>query len=111
MNHLPIRWRLTIWNTAAVAGLLVAIGVTVYVLFRALLYGQTDRLLESQFAHLQTDPRMKQDPQRRLRYWVREFHEHAGFCCIVFDATGRIFTRTENLPSKRPRRFSQISGV
>jgi heavy metal sensor kinase len=97
LMHLTIRWRLTLWNAAAVAVLLVAIGATIYILFRASLYRQVDRLLASQLDNLQSDRKLAGDPEPRIRYWVREFHEHAGLSCVVFDTTGRPFVRTEDL--------------
>lgn len=58
MNRLSIRWRLTLWNTVALAALLVAIGLVVYALLRHAMYEQIPRVLAAQYreaaAHFRT---------------------------------------------------------
>jgi len=61
MKKLSIRWRLTVWNTLAVAALLVICGAFVYGMLKRTMYEQTDRLLTSQFEELQGDRRMADD--------------------------------------------------
>jgi heavy metal sensor kinase len=96
---LSIRWRLTLWNTAALAVLLLAFEGLVYGLLRHALYEQTDRTLAAAFGQLEQDPRLAADPAQRLRHWVYEWKEHENLFAIVYDGTGAVLDQTEELPA------------
>jgi len=100
VRSLSIRWRLTLWNTAALAVLLVAVGSLVYVLLRHAMYAQMDRVLLAQFQELQNDERVDADYELRLRHWIDEFHEHLGLFCVVYDSEGNVYARTEQLAER-----------
>ena len=51
--RLSIRWRMTLWNTLALAVVMVCFAVLVYGMLRHALYEQTDRLLQAAFGQLQ----------------------------------------------------------
>ena len=97
MSRLSIRWRLTLWNTLALAVLLVGIGLVVYGLLRHAMYEQVDRLLDGQFNELLRDERIENDPSRRLNHWVEEFHEHVGVYAVIYDVEGNVILRTKQL--------------
>jgi len=97
MSRLSIRWRLTLWNTVALAVLLVAIGSLVYVLLRQAMYAQLDRTLQAQYHELEQDDRMEADYEARLKHWIEEFHDHVGVYCVIHDAEGNLYTHTEQL--------------
>jgi two-component system heavy metal sensor histidine kinase CusS len=99
MRRLNIRWRLTCWNTAAFAAVLLLFSAGVYGLVRHALYRQADRLLASQFQELGRDPRLVREPAQRLEHWVDEFREHVGILAVVYDSAGTVVARTEEIPS------------
>jgi len=97
MNRLSIRWRLTLWNTVALAVLLIAIGSLIYALLRHAMYEQLDRVLAAQYRELQQDDRLAADPESRLRHWLDEFQSHVGVYGVVYRSSGDIYCRTEQL--------------
>jgi len=97
MRRLSIRWRLTVWNTLAVAVLLVVCGLLVYAMLRQAMYKQVDRLLESQFEELREDRQMAADYETRIPHWVQEFKEHVNVFAVVYDSRGQVFARTHEL--------------
>ena len=56
--RLSIRWRLTLWNTLALALVLAGFAALVYVLLAHSLYRQVDRKLLSGFHELEHDERL-----------------------------------------------------
>jgi len=100
MRRLSIRWRLTVWNTLAVAMLLVLCGLLVYGMLRKAMYKQVDQLLASQFDELRDDCRMSSDHETRIPHWVEEFEEfeeHVNVFAVVYDSRGQVFARTGEL--------------
>ncbi len=63
-----IRWRLTLWNTLALAAVLACFSALVYGLLRRALYEQTERLLVSALGQLQSDPQIETDPDECFRH-------------------------------------------
>jgi heavy metal sensor kinase len=104
---LSIRWRLTLWNTVALAVLLLGFGTLVYVLLARLHYQQLDRMLLGELQLLRQDSRLPTASSERLRYWIAEFKEHENVCCVVYDPDGNPADRTEELAADsvppRPR--------
>jgi two-component system, OmpR family, heavy metal sensor histidine kinase CusS len=96
-----IRWRLTLWNAAAMAVLLGSFAVLVYLMFRHVLFEQTEQQLQASLERLRTDPDLSIHPAGRLRYWVSEFKKHQNFSCMVYRSDGTILERTEELPADR----------
>jgi heavy metal sensor kinase len=94
---LSIRWRLALWNAAALAVVLAGFAGLAYALLRHALYEQTDRLLESALAQLRSDPRLADDPADRLRHWIGEFKEHQDLFAAVYKADGSLVVRTAEL--------------
>lgn len=92
-----IRWRLTLWNTLALAIVLLGFSALVYGLMARGLYQQVDHALLSEHQQLKQDERAVGDPAGRLRYWIDEFQEHEKFYCVVYDGQGRVYVRTPGL--------------
>jgi len=99
MSRLSIRWRLTLWNTTALAILLVIVGLLVYGLLRHAMLEQIDRVLIEQFHELEHDLHSVEDPEARIRHWIEEFHEHAGVLCVVYSEDG-VVARTEQMAAQ-----------
>jgi two-component system heavy metal sensor histidine kinase CusS len=95
--RLAIRWRLTLWNTLALAVLLACFAALVYGLLRHALYEQTDRALQAGFRLLRGDSRAETAADERLLYWIEEYKEHQNLFCVVYDAGGTLYARTEGL--------------
>jgi two-component system, OmpR family, heavy metal sensor histidine kinase CusS len=95
--RLTIRWRLTLWNTLALAAVLLGFGLLVYGLLRHALYEQVDRALLGEYDQFRQDDRPGDRPEERLLYRVHEFMEHEHFFCVIYDAQGRVYLKTEEL--------------
>ena len=104
MNRLSIRWRLTLWNTAALAVLLLIVGLLVYGLLRHAMLEQIDRVLVEQFHELEHDLHSVNDPGARIRHWIEEFHEHAGVLCVVYSEDGVVARTKEMAEQSVPER-------
>jgi len=94
---LSIRWRLTVWNTLALAFVLLAFAVAIYGLLARALYDQLDRRLLGGLRELEQDRRLDADTAARVRHWVYELHEHEGVFAVVFGPGGEVRDRTEQL--------------
>lgn len=95
--RLSVRWRLTLWNTLALAVLLLGFSGLVYALMSHALYEQVDRTLLSELRQLQQDERLQAQPEERFAYWIDEFLEHEKNFCIVYHTDGRVYRRTPEL--------------
>jgi two-component system heavy metal sensor histidine kinase CusS len=91
-----IRRRLTLWNTAALAVLLLLFAGLVYGLLARSLYAGVDRVLHDCLAQLEREPRTATEPAR-LRHWVEEFWEHEHVGCAIRDGAGQLLLRTDEL--------------
>jgi heavy metal sensor kinase len=92
MKALSIRWRLTLWNTLALAVVLLGFTALVYGLMRHALYERIDRSLLTELQEFE------QKPTQDLAYWIHEAKEHQNISCVVYDSTGNVYERTEELP-------------
>ncbi len=97
MSRLSIRWRITLWNTAAFAAVLTGFGVLVYSLLRETHYDQVDRTLESRYREVVKDENLAANPEERFRFWVRKFGKHIEMFGIVLDAGGNPVAEAEQL--------------
>jgi heavy metal sensor kinase len=95
--RLSIRWRLTFWNTLALALVLVGFAGLVYGLSARALYQQTDQRLHAALERLQNDARLGEDLDGRLRYWAFELHEHENIFCVIYDGNSSVRERTPEL--------------
>jgi two-component system heavy metal sensor histidine kinase CusS len=95
--RLSIRWRLTLWNTLALAVVLACFAFLVYGLLQRALFEQTDRLLLAAFGQLRGDPRADADPEGRLQYWIEEYKDHQDLFCVVYQPDGTLHARTPSL--------------
>jgi heavy metal sensor kinase len=94
---LSIRWRLTLWNTLALAVVLLGFAGLVYALLRHALYERIDRGLLTEFRELVEDEATPGDYEGRLRHWIDELKEHENFCCVVYGPGGEVLARTREL--------------
>lgn len=97
MRRISIRWRMTLWNTAAFAVVLLGFGVLVYTLLRQTHYDQVDRVLEARFREVVEDEQLAESPDERFQFWVRKFGKHVEISGIVRDRNGRTVAQTELL--------------
>ena len=95
--RLSVRWRLTLWNTLALAVVLAGFSLLVYGLLAQALYEQVDRSLLAELRQLRGDERLASRPRERLRYWVDEFMEHERHFCVVYGPDGQVYLRTTEL--------------
>jgi heavy metal sensor kinase len=94
---LKIRWRLMLWNTLALAVMLLVFAAIVYALMRHALYEQVDRKLLDAVGQLEQDSRLATQPDQRLRYWIYEWREHDDLSAVVYDGSGKVRQRTEEM--------------
>jgi heavy metal sensor kinase len=97
--RLSIRWRLTLWNTLALAVVLLGFAALVYGLLARALYGQLDRKLVAGLEELERDERTRTDREERLRHWIYELKEHEDLFVVVYSPGGEVLQRTEELAS------------
>ena len=95
--RLSIRWRLTLWNTLALAVVLLGFSGLVYLLLRHALYEQIDRTLLAEHAQLEHDDRLAEQPTQRLQHWIDEFQQHEKYLCVIYDPAGRVVLATSEL--------------
>jgi two-component system, OmpR family, heavy metal sensor histidine kinase CusS len=95
---LSIRWRLTLWNSLALAVVLLGFAGLVYGLLHRALYQQVDRKLRAGLHQLNTDPQLAGDGlDDRLRHWIYELFEHERVFGAVYTPEGQLRLRTEEL--------------
>jgi heavy metal sensor kinase len=92
--ELSIRWRLTLWNTLALALVLLGFSAVVYAMLAHALYERVDHSLLAVYQELEA----KTNPD--VPYWIKEAKEHHNMACVVYDSTGNVYERTEELPSR-----------
>src|SRR5260370_24724223 len=95
--RLSIRWRLTLWNTLALAVVLIGFSALVYGLLAEALYEGVDRSLLAEMNEMEKDDRMANQRDERLRHWIYELKEHENILCVVYDSTGQVHERTVEL--------------
>jgi heavy metal sensor kinase len=95
--RLSIRWRLTLWNVLGLAVVLGGFAVLVYGLLARAHYERIDRGLRAEFGELEEDQHLTDEGRGRLRHWIAEAKEHENFFCVVYDARGEVYERTEEL--------------
>jgi heavy metal sensor kinase len=91
--NLSIRWRLTVWYTAALAVVLAGFAALVYILVARSLYQRIDHSLHAEFQEVE------EKPNPNLAYWIKEAKEHENIFCIMYGADGSVHERTEELPA------------
>src|SRR5262249_49374276 len=111
---LSIRWRLTIWNTLALAIVLLGFCAIIYGLMRHALYQRIDRSLLTELQELE------QKPNQDLYHWIQEAKEHQNISTVVYTSAGQINRRAEELPAdsiptmpraeRGERRFSDVTA-
>lgn len=97
MKTVSIRWRITLWNTAAFAVVLAGFGFLVYTLLKQTHYDQVDRGLRNRFQEIRGDQELAANPEQRFRYWVRKFGKHIEMSGEVWDKNGNVIAQAEQL--------------
>jgi heavy metal sensor kinase len=109
--RLKIRWHLTLWNTLALACVLLVFGGLVYWLLRQTqqridqaleervehALGHLDQAMLQGFQHLQKDPKVADDFKNRAKYWIDELKEHDKTLSVIYDDSGKPILRTEEM--------------
>jgi len=109
--RLSIRWRLTLWNTLALACVLLLFGGVVYWLLNHIHQDiqqglqervnqslrRIDQTLSQLLGQLQRDDKIHDDAVPRIKHWIFEFKEHNSVFCVVYDNAGEVFLRTEEM--------------
>jgi heavy metal sensor kinase len=96
---LSIRWRLTLWNGAVLAAVLVGFAAGVYALVARTAYGRIDRALLAEFRELESDYPRTGDATGWLANWIAETKEHENFGCVLYGPGDAVYTRTEDWPA------------
>jgi heavy metal sensor kinase len=94
---LSIRWRLTLWNTLALAVVLLGFAALVYGLLRHALYERTDQGLLAALRELREAGAAVGDYQERLRHGIDELKEHEDLFCVAYGPGGEVVAKTEEL--------------
>jgi heavy metal sensor kinase len=97
--RLSIRWRLTLWNTLALAVVLLGFAALVYGLLAHALYVRIDRTLLAEFRELEQDRHLESEGDARLRYWIAEAKEHENLFCVVYNDARQVHAHTQELPA------------
>ncbi|MEX0936944.1 MAG: HAMP domain-containing protein [Pirellulales bacterium] len=98
MKRFSIRWRITLWNTAAFAIVLLGFGILVYVLLRQTHYDQVDRLLRSRATEL-VDEAGRGTREQRFQSLVHDLSGHLEMLGVVTDAKGNVLAHADQLES------------
>jgi heavy metal sensor kinase len=99
--RLSIRWRLTLWNTLALAVVLLGFAALVYALLAGALYEQIDRRLLAGYQQLERDEHLKTDRDGRVRHWIDDLWKHERVVAFVYDTQGEVRAQTpgiDNVP-------------
>jgi heavy metal sensor kinase len=96
--RLSIRWRLTLWNTLALAIVLLGFAALVYALSAHALYERIDRTLLTEFRELEQDAPSASEGDAGLHHWIAEAKEHENLSCILYDAKHAVYAHTQELP-------------
>jgi heavy metal sensor kinase len=94
---LSIRWRLTLWNTLALAVVLVGLALLVYARVSYTLSRQLDRKLSDALERLRQDERLPSQGEARLAYWMEELKEHDNLFGAVYGPDGAMRAKTPEL--------------
>jgi heavy metal sensor kinase len=109
---LSIRWRLTLWNTLALAVVLLGFAGLVYALLGHALYERIDDGLLAGFRELAQEQTTSDDDGGRLRHRIEELKEHENLFCVVYGPGGEILARTEELAAASvPPAPAGVSGA
>ena len=96
---MSIRWRLTLWNGAVLATVLVGFAIGVYVLVARTVSGRIDRTLLTEYHELENDYPQTGDASGWLAHWIAEMKEHENFSCLLYGPDDAVYARTEDLPA------------
>jgi heavy metal sensor kinase len=94
--RLSIRWRLALWNTAALAVVLTAFAAMIYYALAREHLERIDRGLRKEFQELADDPKRVRDPAA-LAEWIADLREDDNISCVVYGPDGKIIGKTKEL--------------
>jgi heavy metal sensor kinase len=97
MNRLNIRWRMSLWYSALLAGILTIFGISVYLLMQRGFQNRTSRSLSVQMTALEDQlARLRQSGE--IRDWLqRQYAWHPAFDVQVTGADGSIWLRDDRI--------------
>jgi len=110
MKRLSIRWRLTLWYSAVLAGVLAVLGISVYLLMQRGLQIRTSESLSIQMTVIEDQLSRSQGRWGLRDRLERQYARHPAFDIQVSDVDGTIWMRGDRIrdrglppPSKPPR--------
>ncbi len=97
MNRLSIRWRMSLWYSAVLAGILAIFGISVYLLMQRGLQNRTNKSLAVHMAVLEDQlTRFRQSSE--IRDWLqRQYARHPALDVQVTAADGSIWLRGDRI--------------
>ena len=97
MNPLSIRWRMSLWYSAVLAGILAIFGISVYLLMQRGLQNRTNKSLAVQMAVIEDQlTRFRQSSE--IRDWLqRQYARHPALDVQVTAADGSIWLRGDRI--------------
>jgi two-component system, OmpR family, heavy metal sensor histidine kinase CusS len=108
MRRLSIRWRLTLWYSAVLAGVLAGFGISVYLLAQRGLQIRTKESLSIQMTVIEDQLSRAQGRSVLQGRLERQYSRHPAFDIQVTDGNGRVWMRGDRIrdrglpPPSRP---------
>lgn len=97
MRALSVRWRMTIWNTAAFAVPLAGFGISVYWMLRQTHYDQIHRRLRERYTRFLQATRREPADAERFITWLRGIDPHLEITGYVANSAGQIVAKSDDL--------------
>lgn len=97
MNHLPIRWRFTLWFGATLAVALIAFSLLLQVVMRRQLLAAVDTELAEELREVTTELGLPKEPSEILKHLAPRFAVHGDYSFEVRRPTGEIVFHSAEL--------------
>lgn len=97
MTRLSIRWKLTLWYGGVLAAVLVAFGMSVFLMMRGHLLARTDLELDEELHELGMEVSFAHDEADLRDQLQRRFGTHESFVFQVARPDGQAFFRSDDL--------------
>jgi heavy metal sensor kinase len=111
MKRLSIRWRLTLWYSAVLAGVLAVLGISVYLLMQRGLQIRTSESLSIQMTVIEDQLSRSQGRWVLRDRLERHYARHPAFDIQVSDVDGTIWMRGDRIRDRGLPPPSQLPGA
>ncbi len=115
MRRLSIRWRLTLWYSAVLAGVLAGFSISVYLLMQRGLQNRTNESLLIQTAVIEDELSRPQGRSVLRDRLERQYARHPAFDIQVTDVDGKVWMRGDRVrdrglppPSRTPEKGREV---